>query len=165
FVAFTRPILDPAWLQFAASAFGLNAVPTWISSFNEIFIRLFDPRENPIILIVIAYSIHRLPYIVRAAYAGFQQLSVSLEEASANMGAPPFRTMIKVVLPLISANLIAGTILTFAFAMLDVSTGMLLAQETNYFPITKAIYGLMTRITPTAPAIACALGVLAMFLL
>src|SRR5690606_8736221 len=153
FVAFTRPILDPAWLQFAASAFGLNAVPTWISSFNEIFIRLFDPRENPIILIVIAYSIHRLPYIVRAAYAGFQQLSVSLEEASANLGATPLRTSLKIVFPLLAANLIAGTILTFSFAMLDVSTGMILAQESQFFPVTKAIYALMGRITPTAPAI------------
>jgi len=165
FIAFTRPIIDPAWVAAFFSFLGMDATPASITWINESFIRLFDPRENPIILIIIAYSIHRLPYIVRAAYAGFQQLSVSLEEASSNMGASPTRTLIKIVLPLISANLIAGTILTFAFAMLDVSTGMILAQESNYFPITKAIYMLMARITPTAPAIACALGVLAMILL
>jgi len=165
FVAFTRPIIDPAWVAAFFGFFGLAGTPGWIEWLNNSFIILFDPRENPIILIIIAYSIHRLPYIVRAAYAGFQQLSVSLEEASANMGAGPVRTMVKIVLPLISANLIAGTILTFAFAMLDVSTGMILAQESGFFPITKAIYTLMGRITPTAPAIACALGVLAMILL
>lgn len=165
FIAFTRPIIDPAWVEGFFGVFGLEQTPRLIAWLNDSFIRLFDPRENPIILIVIAYSIHRLPYIVRAAYAGFQQLSVSLEEASANMGATPTRTMLKIVLPLISANLIAGTILTFAFAMLDVSTGMILAQESQFYPITKSIYVLMARITPTAPAIACALGVLAMILL
>lgn len=139
FVAFTRaPFAGIAWL---------------------------DPRENPSLLLVVAYAVHRLPYIVRAAYAGFQQTSVSLEEASANMGATPLQTLWKISLPLISANLIAGTILTFSFAMLDVSNGMMLAQESPFYPVTKAIYGLMARITPTAPSIACALGVLSMLLL
>lgn len=124
-----------------------------------------DPRQNPTLILVIAYAVNRLPYIVRAAYAGFQQTHVSLEEASANMGAGPFRTMWKISLPLLSANLIAGTILTFSFAMLDVSSGMILAQESAFYPVTKAIYTLMGRITPTAPSIACALGVLAMLLL
>jgi len=128
-------------------------------------IEWLDPRQNPTLLLVIAYAIHRLPYIVRAAYAGFQQTSVSLEEASANMGCPPWKTLLKISLPLISANLIAGTILTFSFAMLDVSSGMILAQEADYYPVTKAIYSLMGRITPIAPSVACALGVLAMLFL
>ncbi|NJK92251.1 MAG: ABC transporter permease subunit [Blastochloris sp.] len=88
-----------------------------------------------------------------------------MEEASANLGYPPWKTLLKISLPLISANLIAGTILTFSFAMLDVSSGMILAQEGEYYPVTKAIYALMGRITPTAPSIACALGVLAMIFL
>jgi iron(III) transport system permease protein len=52
--------------------------------------------------------------------------------------------------------------MTFSFAMLDVSNGMILAQETQFYPVTKAIFALMGLITPTAPSIACALGVLAM---
>jgi len=147
FVAFSRPL--PEFLSFA-------------DGFWSTFI---DPRSNPTLLLVIAYAIHRLPYIVRAAYAGFQQTSVSLEEASANLGSPPLRTLIKISLPLISANLIAGSILTFSFAMLDVSNGMILAQESQFYPVTKAIYMLMGRITPVAPSIACALGVLSMILL
>ncbi len=124
-----------------------------------------DPRQNPTLLLVVAYAVHRLPYIVRAAVAGLQQTSVTLEEASANLGARPLRTLWKVTLPLIYANLIAGTIMTFSFAMLDVSKGMILAQETPFYPITKAIYALLGRIIPAAPAIACAMGVLAMLLL
>lgn len=126
---------------------------------------VLDPRANPTLILIIAYAINRLPYIVRAAYAGLQQTSVSLEEASANLGARPLRTIVKITLPLIAANIIAGTIMTFSFAMLDVSSGMVLAQERDFFPFTKAIFELMGRITPTAPAVACAMGVLAMLFL
>ncbi|MEO0454449.1 MAG: iron ABC transporter permease [Verrucomicrobiota bacterium] len=151
YVAFSKPLFPESWASF--------------QTLNEWWLMIFDPRDNPTLLLVIAYAIHRLPYIVRAAYAGFQQTSVSLEEASANMGANPWQTIRKISLPLISANLIAGTILTFSFAMLDVSNGMILAQESQFYPVTKAIYMLMGRITPVAPSIACALGVLSMILL
>jgi iron(III) transport system permease protein len=125
----------------------------------------FNPRNNPTLLLIISYSVRRLPYIVRSAYAGFQQTSVTLEEASSNLGASPFRTLRKITLPLVMANLVAGTILTFSFAMLEVSDGLILAMKEQYFPITKMIYQLMGRIDPNAPSVACALGVIGMVIL
>ncbi len=124
-----------------------------------------NPRDNPTLLLIISYSVRRMPYIVRSAYAGFQQTSVTLEEASANLGASPWRTLRKITLPLIMANLIAGTILTFSFAMLEVSDGLILAMKEQFFPITKMIYQLMGRIDPNAPSVACALGVVGMIIL
>lgn len=131
----------------------------------DLKISWLNPRENPTLLLIISYSVRRLPYIVRSAYAGFQQTSVTLEEASANLGATPFRTLRKITLPLVMANLVAGTILTFSFAMLEVSDGLILAVKEQYFPITKMIYQLMGRIDPNAPNIASALGVVGMFIL
>src|SRR6266498_5784449 len=125
----------------------------------------FNPRNNPTLLLIISYSVRRLPYIVRSAYAGFQQTSVTLEEASANVGASPLRTLRRITLPLVMANLIAGTLLTFSFAMLEVSDGLILAMKERYFPITKMIYELMGRIEPNAPSVACALGVVGMGIL
>ena len=124
-----------------------------------------NPRDNPTLLLIISYSVRRLPYIVRSAYAGFQQTSVTLEEASANLGATPFRTLRKITLPLVMANLIAGTILTFSFAMLEVSDGLILAMREKYFPITKMIWQIMGRIDPNAPSVACALGMVGMVIL
>ena len=123
-----------------------------------------DPRENPIPLLVMAYAIRRLPYMVRAAYAGFQQVSVSLEEAAVNLGSPPRRALRRITLPLISANLIAGGILVFSFAMLEVSDSLILAIKERFYPITKAIYTLVFRIED-GPYIASALGVWAMVFL
>jgi iron(III) transport system permease protein len=130
----------------------------WLNEF-------FNPRNNPTLLLIVSYSVRRLPYIVRSAYAGFQQTSVTLEEASANLGAGPLRTLRRITLPLVMANLIAGTLLTFAFAMMEVSDGLILAMKESYFPITKMIYQLMGRIDPSAPSVASALGVVSMILL
>ena len=128
-------------------------------------IQWLNPRDNPSLLLIISYSVRRLPYIVRSAYAGFQQASVTLEEASANLGATPLRTLRKITLPLVMANLIAGTILTFSFAMLEVSDGLILAMREKYFPITKMIWQIMGRIDPNAPSVACALGMVGMVIL
>lgn len=124
-----------------------------------------DPRTNPTLLLILSYSVRRLPYIVRSAYAGFQQTSVTLEEASANLGATPLRTLRKITLPLVAANLVAGTILTFSFAMLEVSDSLILAMRDQFFPITKQIWQLLGRINPSAPSVACALGVVGMAIL
>ena len=123
-----------------------------------------DARHNPVPLLVIAYAVRRLPYMVRAAYAGFQQTSVSLEEAAQNLGASRFRTMLQITFPLILANLVAGGILCFSFAMLEVSDSLILALKDEYYPITKAIYALLGRISD-GPYIASAMGMFGMLLL
>ncbi len=124
-----------------------------------------NPRTNPIFLLVISYSLRRLPYIVRAAYAGYQQTSITLEEASYNLGAGRWQTFRRITLPLIAPSLIAGSILTFCFAMLEVSDSLILAMETRFAPITRGIYEIMGRPSPDSASLACALGVLAMVLL
>jgi len=124
----------------------------------------FIPTDSPMILLVIAYSVRRLPYIVRSAVAGFQQTSASLEEAAANLGAGPITTMVRITAPLIAANLIAGAILAFAFSMLEVSDSLILAQKQRFFPITTAIYTLFGSLG-NGPFISAALGVWAMVFL
>lgn len=120
--------------------------------------------ENPILILVIAYAVRRLPYVVRSAAAGFQQTSVTLEEAAQNLGCPPLKALRKVTLPLIAANLIAGGLLAFSFAMLEVSDSLILAEQQQHFPITKAIYALVSSLG-TGPHLASALGVWAMIFL
>jgi iron(III) transport system permease protein len=102
--------------------------------------------------------------MVRSAVAGLQQTSASLEEAAANMGAKPLVSLKRVTLPLITANLIAGALLAFAFSMLEVSDSLMLAQREDFYPITKTIYELF-QLIGTGKFIASALGVWAMMFL
>ena len=95
---------------------------------------LVDVTENPTVLLIIAYAMRRLPYVVRSAVAGLEQTPVDLELAARNLGASGWLTLRRITVPLISANLIAGALLAFAFAMLEVSDSLILAQRTKYFP-------------------------------
>ncbi len=130
---------------------------------GEVFAFL-DPREDPTVLLVIAYAVRRLPYVVRSTAAGLQQTSVALEEAALNLGSPPLQTVRRITLPLIAANLLAGGLLAFSFAMLEVSDSLMLAQRGMYYPITKAIYELF-GLLGEGRYLASALGVWAMALL
>ena len=144
------------------------AVPGLVMAFG--FIALLSQtgwigllQLGPFPVLATAYAVRRLPYLVRSAAGGLQQTSVTLEEAAANMGASPWRVLWKITLPLILANLVAGSLLTFSFAMLEVSDSMILAQLQKFYPITKMIYVLGTDMSGAANVRnACALGVIAM---
>jgi iron(III) transport system permease protein len=144
------------------------AVPGLVLAFGYLamsqdgkFFSFLNPTKDPTLLLIIAYSIRRLPYVVRSAAAGFQQTSETLEEAAQNLGCPPLKAVYKITLPLIMANLIAGGLLAFSFAMLEVSDSLVLAQKQAYYPITKAIYELF-QLLGDGKYIASALGVWAM---
>jgi iron(III) transport system permease protein len=119
---------------------------------------------NPLLILVIAYAVRRLPYVVRSVSAGLEQTSVQMEEASLNLGASMATTLRRITLPLVAANLIAGGLLAFSFAMLEVSDSLILAQKEQHYPITKAIFTFYERLGD-GPYIASAMGVWGMALL
>jgi iron(III) transport system permease protein len=154
-------------LAFGYLALSLQ-LQTWVGWYDQrhgtdhLWLRkLLDVQENPTLLLIVAYAMRRLPYVVRSAVAGLEQTPVDLELAARNLGASGWLTLRRITVPLIAANLLAGALLAFAFAMLEVSDSLILAQRQNYWPITKAIYELFQRLGD-GPYIASALGVWAM---
>ena len=147
------------------------AVPGLVMAFGYLAMsqegKLFgflNPTENPTILLVIAYAMRKLPFVVRSAVAGLQQTSETYEEAAQNLGCPPLRAALQITLPLIMANLLAGALLAFSQCMLEVSDSLILAQKMEYYPITKAIYELIGFLG-SGRYLASALGVWAMVFL
>jgi iron(III) transport system permease protein len=125
----------------------------------------FNPGlHSPLLLLVAAYAIRRLPYMTRSVVAGLEQTSVTFEEAAQSVGATPWRTLKRITLPLISGNILAGMLMAFAFATLEVSDSLVLAQRSTDYPITKAIYELF-QLLGQGRFLACALGVWAMVFL
>jgi iron(III) transport system permease protein len=123
-----------------------------------------DVQEMPVVFLIVAYAARRLPYVVRSAVAGLQQTPRDLELAAQNLAAGWLTVLRRITIPLIAANLIAGALLAFAFALLEVSDSLILAQKSAYFPITRAILELAQRLGDGL-YIASALGVWAMLLL
>ena len=155
----------PGWLESVLSPILPQSWALWLNSSPlSGFADILGPTPNPIPLLVVAYAVRRLPYVVRSAVAGLEQTPVDLEDAARNMGAGKFTVMRKIVLPLIVANLVAGALLAFSFSMLEVSDSLILAQREGDYPITKAIYVLFERLGD-GPGIASAMGTWAMLLL
>jgi iron(III) transport system permease protein len=151
-------------LSFGYLSISIWLVRMWPSKFHRPAPLFLNVQEWPAVMLVLAYAARRLPYVVRAAAAGLQQTPRDLELAGSNLGASRFTVLRRITLPLIVANLIAGALLAFAFAMLEVSDSLILAQRMDYYPITKAILDLSLRLGDGL-YIASALGVWAMVLL
>jgi iron(III) transport system permease protein len=125
---------------------------------------ILDPVRDPTALLVIAYAMRRLPFVLRSAEAGLLQMGKSVEDAASSLGAPPRRVLWRVTLPLVLPHLLAGGLFAFALSMLEVSDSLILAQQQAHFPITKAIYE-PSQLIGEGRLLAAALGVWAMLLL
>ena len=123
-----------------------------------------DVQRNPTLLLVLAYTMRRLPYVVRSTVAGLEQTPRDLELAARNIGASAAITLRRITAPLISPNLIAAALLVFAFTMLEVSDSLILVQKQAYWPVTRGIFELFQRLGD-GPYIASALGAWTMLLM
>lgn len=147
------------------------AVPGLVLAFGYLAISregrplsMFDPVQDPTVLLVVAYAMRRLPFVLRSTEAGLLQMSSSVEDAARSLGATPRRVLLRVTLPLVLPHLLAGGLFAFALSMLEVSDSLLLAQQQAHYPITKAIYEL-SQMVGEGRLLAAALGVWAMLLL
>ena len=114
--------------------------------------------------LILSYAIRRLPYTTRSCVAGLEQTPRNLEEAANSLGATPGAVLRKITFPLILANVVAGGILAFSFAMLEVSDSIVLATKPEDFPLTKAIYILFGN-PGNGDQLASALGLIALIFL
>ncbi|NJE29493.1 iron ABC transporter permease [Thermococcus sp. 18S1] len=117
---------------------------------------------NPAMVLVLAYSIRRLPFAARSISAGIQQVHVSLEEAALNLGAGRWKALTGILIPLILLNLLGGAMLSFVYCMSETSVGITLGSiNPDYYPITARMVELMTSAVGSAN-LAAALGVFLM---
>jgi len=111
------------------------------------------------VMLVIALSIRRLPYALRACTSALQQVSRSLEEASENLGANKSKTIYRIVLPLMSGGILAGFVTSFATAAVELSTTIMLVSSESDAPLSYGIYVYMQSAAGRGPG--AALGMVA----
>ena len=70
-------------------------------------------RENVRLLIIMAYTVTKLPFALRMIKAAFYAIDDELEEAAKNLGASPAYTFLKVKLPIILPSVLAVFALNF----------------------------------------------------
>jgi putative spermidine/putrescine transport system permease protein len=92
-----------------------------------------------------------LPYMVLPIYAGLERIPNSLISASEDLGASPFTTFRRVILPLAFPAVVAGSIFTFALTLGDYITPKLVSN--NQF-IGNVIFNNISTNLPLASALA-----------
>ncbi len=93
-----------------------------------------------------------LPYMILPIYAGLERIPNSLLSASEDLGASPFTTFRRVILPLTFPAVVAGSIFTFSLTLGDYITPQLVSNSQF---IGNVVYNNITNNLPLASAFAC----------
>jgi iron(III) transport system permease protein len=167
YVVLRTKLAGRKWLDYIATA--SLAIPGvvlgigYLRSFHDYAIPgVTDSVATWWVTIIIALTIRRLPYALRACMAALQQVSQSLEEAAENLGANKSQTVRRVVLPLMLGGILAGFVTSFATASVELSTTIMLVAKSSDAPLAYGIYEFMQ--TPAGRGPGAALGVLAVVL-
>jgi iron(III) transport system permease protein len=78
------------------------------------------------LILVIAYTVRKLPFCIRSSSAIVHQIDPSIEEASINLGMSPLRTFVTLTVPLMASGLIGGMILVWITAASELSSTIVL---------------------------------------
>lgn len=152
------------WLDYLASA--ALAIPGLVLAIG--YLRLFrgvnlpftdSPVVTSSVLIMLAYAVRRLPYALRSCMAALQQVHISLEEAAQSLGATRWRTVRRVMVPLMVGGMLAGFVTSFITAAVELSATLLLTSSESQAPMSYGIYLYMQSASGRGPG--AALGVLA----
>lgn len=122
-----NPKRKPLWLM-------LTVVPFWTSflvrTFAWMFILRTEGLANTLLLnlglinaplpllyndfaVFVGLVYCELPFFILPLYASLEKLDLRLLEAASDLNAPPWRTFLRVTLPLSKPGLIAGSVLVF----------------------------------------------------
>jgi iron(III) transport system permease protein len=78
------------------------------------------------LIMVLAYTVRKLPFTVRASSAILHQIDPSLEEASISLGVSPLRTLVGLTVPLMLGGIVSGMVLTWVTVASELSSTVVL---------------------------------------
>ena len=97
--------------------------------------------QNVRLLIVMAYTVTKLPFSLRMIKASFYTIDEELEEAARNLGSGAVRTFLKVKLPIILSSVLAVFALNFnaLFTEYDMSATFASSYGTTYAMVIQSM--------------------------
>jgi ABC-type spermidine/putrescine transport system permease subunit II len=128
---------------------------------------LFTQLKLPlgVLTVVIGHTVWNSAYAALVVQARVTGLDPALEEAAADLGAPPHRVFRRVTLPGLMPGIAAAGVLVFAFSADDVITTLFLGG-TSVTTLPLVMFGLARRgITPEVNAIGSLLAIATISLL
>ena len=89
-------------------------------------------NKGPIVLtgtwmiLALAYFIRKVPFSIKTTSSLLQQIDTSIEEASINLGVPPLKSFIKVIIPIMLPGILAGAIIMWVTTLAELSSTIVL---------------------------------------
>ncbi|NPV05967.1 MAG: iron ABC transporter permease [Syntrophaceae bacterium] len=77
-------------------------------------------------ILALAYFIRKVPFSIKTTSSLLEQIDKSVEEASINLGVPPFRSFLKVVVPTMLPGIVAGAIIMWVTTLAELSSTIVL---------------------------------------
>ena len=124
------PYIVPGTVLGIALLNGFNKKPLLIS--------------GTMLIMVIALIIRRLPYTIRSSVAILQQIPMSIEEAAISLGASKMKAFFGITVPMMSAGILAGAILSWVTMISELSTAIILYTGKTK-TLTVAVYTEVVR--------------------
>lgn len=105
-----------AWMMLLRTQGVINSVIGWLAGLLHIPFTPFEMLYTPgAVLVGMVYEF--LPFMILPIYTSLEKIEVSLYEAAADLGANPFKTFLRLTMPLSMPGVVAGTILVFVPVM------------------------------------------------
>ena len=120
-----------------------------------------SPAFEAWLVFIIAFSVRRLPYVVRSVFAGFQQIHEALEESAMNLGATRFKVVFGVLIPYIIGYVFSGALIGFIYMATEVSTSVTFGgMREDQAPLTYYMKHTITGAAGEGPYLVAAMGTL-----
>jgi len=155
----SRPVLialviTPLWASYLVKIYAWRTMMAPESGFLNWLIEplgLSSPGFG-MLAVIIGLSYLWLPYMVLPIYAGMEKLPDSIIDASADLGAKPGRTFLKIILPITWPAIIAGSLFTFSLSLGDYITVQILGG--TFQMLGNVVYQNFALNLPFAAAVA-----------
>ncbi|KYG33877.1 ABC transporter permease [Alkalihalobacillus trypoxylicola] len=112
----------------------------YIQTFNTAPLQLTGTAT----LLIIAYAIRRMPYMIRSTMGTMMSIKPDIEEASVNLGASKLMAILTVVGPLMLPGIAAGSILVFVTVIKETSVTILMAPS-DWAPMSLVVFQNLLR--------------------
>lgn len=92
-------------------------------------------------IVIVCHVILVLPFVLRSVYVSLRNLDRHLELAAASLGAPPYRVLATITLPLLAPGLVSGWLFAAILSFNEFTASLFVtAQRTQTLPVVMYNY-------------------------
>ena len=108
--------------------------------------------EKGYVTMLLAHVVFCTPYVITSVYPKVRSLDDSLANAAMDLGASPFQTLTKVIIPCIKPGIYAGVLLAFTMSFDDFVISYFVTGN-GVQNISIIVYNMTKRTNPTINAL------------